>query len=90
MLEVRDGEVRPVERVRTRPGALRRVAEITQALGPKALICVVHGACKEDADAFCRDVVAKEGRTRIPITEIGAVIGTHAGPGVLGIASLLD
>jgi len=89
VLEVRDGEVRPVERVRTRAGALRRVAEITRRLGPKALVCVVHGACEEDAAAFCGQVAASEGRERIPIAEIGAVIGAHAGPGVLGIASLL-
>ena len=61
VLEVRDGEVRPVERVRTRAGALRRVAEITRLLGPKAHVCVVHGACEEDAEAFCRQVAAAEG-----------------------------
>jgi DegV family protein with EDD domain len=89
VLEVRDGEVRPLERVRTRAGAVRRVLEITRAFGKKQRSCVVHGACEDEATALSQQVAAAEGRDQVPIIEIGAVIGTHAGPGVLGIASLL-
>src|SRR5205807_1733298 len=42
VLECHDGEIFPVERVRTRPAALRRVTEIVHELGPKERIAVAH------------------------------------------------
>jgi len=89
VLECRHGEIYPVERVRTRPAAIRRVAEIVQQLGPKERIAIAHSDCEDEARTFAAEVARQEGVPTVPIAEIGSVVGTHTGPGVLGIGCLL-
>lgn len=86
VLQVLDGEIHPVERVRTRNASVRRMAELTDLLGPKDLVAVVHGGCRGEAEALVTQISGEE---RVPIAEIGSVVGTHAGPGVLGIGCVL-
>jgi fatty acid-binding protein DegV len=88
MLEVRDGEVHPVERVRNRDASIRRLAQISHQLGDKERVAVVHGDCLEDAEQLRVELQRLEPGD-IPITEIGSVLGTHAGPGVLGVGCIL-
>ena len=46
---------------------------------------IVHGNCPDDA-AFIADIIKEElGFTDIIINEISPSIGTHAGPGAIGI-----
>ena len=52
ILSIRDGEVAPVERVRTMSGAVRRLVELVQAEGPLERLGVVHA----DAPANAADV----------------------------------
>lgn len=89
VLQVRDGEVLPVERVRTRTASLRRLADLAQEAGPKELITVVHGDCESDAQALCDEITRRENGASAPICEIGAVIATYAGPGIVGVGCLL-
>lgn len=89
ILQVKDGEVHPIERVRNRPASIRKVAELAHALGKKQHLAIVHGDCLDEAEALRSEVERLEGRTDIPIAEIGSVLGTHAGPGVIGIGSVL-
>lgn len=89
LLEVRDGEVHPLERVRNRATSIRRVAQLVHELGKKEMLAVVHGDCLVEAEALGQEIAALEGVTDIPITEIGSVLGTHAGPGALGIGCVL-
>lgn len=88
ILQVADGEVQPVERVRTRGGSVGRLRDLVEALGPKERIAVVYGGCEEEALAL-RDRLAEEQGRPVPMAEIGSVFGVHAGPGVLGIGCLL-
>ncbi len=86
VLQVLDGEIHPVERVRTRGASVRRVAELADQLGPKDLVAVVHGDCRDEAESLAAQI---SGEQRVPMAEIGSVVGTHAGPGVLGIGCVL-
>jgi DegV family protein with EDD domain len=89
ILTVKDGEVAPVERVRTMNGALRRLVELVVAQGPVERLGVI------DADAATNAAeVEKQLRQRYPdLTvergELGPVVGTHGGPGVVGVGILL-
>jgi DegV family protein with EDD domain len=89
ILSVRDGEVAPVERVRTMNGALRRLVDLVVAQGPLERLAVI------DADAAANAAeVEKQLRTRYPdLTvergELGPVVGTHGGPGLVGVGILL-
>lgn len=89
VLQVRDSQVHPVERVRTRQASIRRVAQLVHALGPKELLAVVHGDSQTEGERLREEVSELEGRSDIPMAEIGSVLGTHAGPGVIGVGCVL-
>lgn len=89
LLEVRDGEVLPIERVRTRATALRRLVELAAAAGPKEMVTIVHGDCEADAQELRLQLANLERVTSVPVTEIGAVIAAYTGPGIVGVGCLL-
>jgi DegV family protein with EDD domain len=89
LLHVVGGEVHPFERVRTRPVSLRRMVEIVRSLGEKERIAVVHGDCEGEARSLAREVALSEGLGSVPITQLGPVLATHTGPGVIGVGSVV-
>ena len=89
IVQIQDGEVAPVDRVRTRAAALRRLVELTTSLPSIQALGVLHGAAPEQAAALRDELAVRFPGQQIVTSEIGAVIGTHAGPGVYGVAYLL-
>jgi DegV family protein with EDD domain len=89
ILEVRDGEVRPLERVRTLNLAIRRLVEIVVGVGEIERLAVVHGAAQASAQELEHQLEPHFPSLEIEHGEIGAVLGVHAGPGVFGTAMLL-
>jgi DegV family protein with EDD domain len=88
ILSIRDGEVIPVKRVR---GNRRAVQEFVDALEsqtsdePSLRIGIAHAAAPERATQLFKMVRHLRPRAQIEIeTMLGAVIGTHAGPGAVG------
>ncbi len=88
LLYVRQGRIEPLEKVRTTHRATARLAEITEraaARGPVS-IAVHHLAARDRAEEL-----ADRLRGRVPdcrdwvISEVGAVVGAHIGPGALGV-----
>jgi DegV family protein with EDD domain len=88
ILFCQDGEIHPIERVRTRQAALRRMAALVAASGP-VRIAVAHGDAPEDAESVRNHLGSLERSGPVPITELGTVLGTHTGPGVVGVGLLL-
>jgi DegV family protein with EDD domain len=88
VLHMADGEVVPLEKVRTSGRALNRLVQrAVEAAGEgPALVAVHHLAAPERADRL-----AAELRERLPdlgelyVSELGAAIGAHVGPGAVGI-----
>src|SRR5437667_4078672 len=89
ILSVRDGEVAPVERVRTMNGALRRLVELAVALGPLERLGVVDGDSPNNASHVARQLSAHYPDLAIDRGALGPVVGTHGGPGVVGVGVLL-
>ena len=84
LIEVRDGEVAEAGKQRTRGKALNSLVETLRNAGTVERLAVLHAQCP-DVDDFVvkvREVYAGE----ILVGDIGAVIGTHAGQGTIGIA----
>lgn len=52
--------------------------------GKERMVCVLHGDCIEDAE-FVADLVKDLGFTNVVINDVSPSIGTHAGPGVIGL-----
>jgi fatty acid kinase fatty acid binding subunit len=89
-------EVTPIERVRTGARARARLtAYIDQHRKDGADVWVVqHIQAPDEAASLVSEVEKIMGRPPMWVSEIGPVIGTHAGPGLLGVggvaASMLE
>jgi DegV family protein with EDD domain len=90
-----DGEITPIERVRTAGRAFDRMVDFLrsqQADGADAWI-VQHIQAQDQADRLADAGREIFGNEPLMVSEIGPVIGTHVGPGLLGVgggpASLL-
>lgn len=85
-----ESELTPVERVRTSSRAFERLADYARQRheeGADAWV-VQHIASRDEAQRLadrCREIFGREPEF---VSEIGPVIGTHAGPGLLGVGSL--
>ncbi len=85
VLSIRDGEVTPLERVRTFERALQRVIDLARSVDRGKGICAIVGHAGADEDA------ARVGRELEPVADtlmiqpLGPVVGAHAGPGVVGV-----
>ena len=81
-----DGQVAPLERVRTRERALARVLELSRSVDNGKGICaiVAHAAAEDAAQRLARDL---DGVTdTLLVQPLGPVVGAHAGPGTVGVA----
>jgi DegV family protein with EDD domain len=88
ILTIRDGEVVPLKRVRGNQKAFqefRELFESTSSDTPALKVGIAHAAAPERLEALRELVERVRPNARIEIaTELGAVIGTHAGPGTVG------
>ena len=85
IIEVRDGAVEAESRQRTRSRALRYIADKVRAQGTIDALAVMHGDAP-DLEEFLDLLADCFPRDEIIVGDIGAVIGTHAGRGVIGVA----
>lgn len=87
ILTIRDGIVQPVDKVRSRCRAVQRlVDELVAYVGDRqpTQIILMHSRAFGDAEALKAELQNKLKCSRIYITEVGSIVGTHAGPGVIG------
>lgn len=88
LLSVLNGEIVPVENVRTQKRALERLVEIVLGSGPIQELSVIHAQAPQYAkllqDALSETIPGEQ----IVMSETGPVLGTHVGPGAVGIAWL--
>ena len=89
ILQLKDGEVVPLGRARGRPQALNRLVELLERDGKVSRLAIMHGAAKADAEQLRARVASTYPGVDIQLTEIGAVLGTHTGPGVIGFTYLV-
>jgi fatty acid kinase fatty acid binding subunit len=83
VLTIADGEVTPMERVRTQDKALTRVIELAAELQGPVCAFVGHAAAGEAARRIAE---ALEPRAEsLIVAPLGPVVGAHAGPGTVGV-----
>jgi len=89
ILEVTGGRVEGIERVRTRSKSLNRVVEIIEERigGRKPVrLATLHANSPEDAHALLDMANTRLNAVESIISEVSPVVGTHAGPGTVGLA----
>ena len=84
IIAVVDGRVEPESRQRTRGKSLRYLVSKVREHAPVENLAVMHGAAP-DVEAVLDLLAEVYPRDRIIVGDVGAVIGTHAGPGVVGV-----
>jgi DegV family protein with EDD domain len=85
-----DGEITPIERVRTSSRAFERMVDYLRSRhddGCDAWV-VQHIQAAEQAEALVERGRAIFGSEPLFVSEIGPVIGTHVGPGLLGVGGI--
>lgn len=91
LLTLRDGEVAPQERVRTRAKALARLVEhavetvgTARQQGREVELAVHELAAREAGDDLAEQLRERTGLTA-QVVELDPVVGVHTGPGTLGV-----
>ena len=84
VIKVEDGKVEQEARPRTRSRSLRYLVDKAKELSPVEHMAVVHAAAP-DVEEFLDMVGELVPRDEILVGNVGAVIGTHSGPGAIGI-----
>ena len=93
VLELRDGRVEPLERVRTKKKAVDyMIGYIADRVAGKSRLqlATLHA----DAEAEARELLDTASKRLNPVetvlTEVSPVVGTHTGPGTVGLAWMTD
>ena len=88
VVHVKDGVYHTFDKVRVQKQAIQKMVDQASKLldGREPLRAgVIHGACESLADALKTKCEEAFGKAVDCFTETGAVIGTHTGPGTLGM-----
>jgi DegV family protein with EDD domain len=90
ILEVTGGRVEAIERVRTSKKAHHRLVELLQERTQEydaIQVASLHANALEDAQALLEDAQNHLDKiTKTVFTQVSPVVGTHAGPGTVGLA----
>ena len=86
ILGVTDGHVAALDRVRTRSRAIPRLVELLRRDLPVERLAVMHAQAPEAAEAIRVQLGKELPDVSVETGEIGAVLGTHVGPGAVGLA----
>jgi DegV family protein with EDD domain len=89
ILALQDGKVEAIERVRTKTKALERLIEIIveQTAGKKPIrIATLHANAESEAKKVLEHASKSVNAAESIFTSVSPVVGTHTGPGTVGIA----
>ena len=89
LLEFRDGQIEPLEQVRTHRKAIARMLEIAEerlAGRQMAEATIVDVDCPKEGDRIAEEVMARFSLPQVHRSGVSPVVGTHVGPGAIGFA----
>jgi DegV family protein with EDD domain len=85
LLKLDHGEIKPLDRTRTRAKAIPGMIQRLKEEGPLESLAVMHGSAPADAEKLREQLRREMPGMEIEIGQIGAVLGTHTGPRALGL-----
>jgi len=93
ILCLKDGRVEPLDKVRTKRKAVSRLLDVmVEELGSEESVRVTvgHAMALEEAETLLERARSRLSCSSLSIAQIGPAIGTHAGPGALGMAACTE
>ena len=89
ILFLKNGAIEPLEQVRSKRKAQARMVELVEEYmggkGTGAHVALVNALVPEETAVLAEELRERLGCPPPHITELGPVIGTHTGPGVIGV-----
>lgn len=94
ILELRDGKIEARERVRTMSKAVDRLLDLlVEKVGHKPVrLSAIHADARQQAEILMEKIAARLPVSQISelvISEVSPVIGTHTGPGTVGVTYMI-
>jgi len=86
---VTGGKVEGIEKVRTRSKSLNRVVEVIgERIGGRTPVrlATLHANALDDAKILLEEAIKQLHPAETILAEVSPVVGTHAGPGTVGLA----
>lgn len=93
ILALKEGKVEGVDRIRTKSKAHDRILELVseQVKGKSNIrLATLHANAADDAKKLLERAAAELSPVETVFTELSPVVGTHAGPGTVGLAFIHD
>lgn len=88
ILELQEGVIEPVDRVRTRSKAIARLLDLLEeriAGRPNVRLAVLHAAAEQAAKDLLAQAAARVHPVEQVFSEVSPVVGAHVGPGTIGM-----
>jgi DegV family protein with EDD domain len=88
LIVVKEGEVAPLERVRSRSRAIDRLIELTAARTNAAEVTLLHSSSPEEVERVSSRLASAMPTAKLRTGWLGPVVGVYAGPNILGTVVL--
>lgn len=85
LLRIDEGQVVPFERTRTKARAVEGLKSFVKGFPTIAELAVLYSTDREQAERLADGLASAFDRSRMHIAQFSPVIGTHLGPGALGV-----
>ncbi len=85
LLRLEDGEIYPVERLRTRAKALERLYEFVADFPKIEELAILYSTTPNEANTLAKRIDPVFPRQRIQLLPYGPVLGVHVGPGAMAV-----
>ena len=85
LLILEDGEISPLEKVRTREKAVEKLAEFVSEFSQIEQLIILQEETTEDTVALRELVHESFPKLDMPVVPYGPVLGSHVGPGAMGV-----
>jgi DegV family protein with EDD domain len=93
ILVLQEGAIEPLEQVRSKRKATARMLELVEehvhSNGDTAKLAITNALVPDEAEALGQELMGRLGCEAPLMGDLGPVIGTHTGPGCVGIATYL-
>lgn len=86
LLRVDEGQVVPFERTRTRNKALTAVVDFGKSFNDIEQFTALYNTTPDDAQWIADELADRVVHNELPVAQFSPVLGTHVGPGALGLA----
>jgi DegV family protein with EDD domain len=91
VVQIANGKITLVTRVRTRPRAIEFLKGIVaHNRGSQLHVGVMHSLCPQDAQALAEEIADLYRPAELYVVELSPFVGAHTGPGALGLAFYWD